>query len=212
MSPHNTSVRIAKLFKEFTRTDEPRFKTSHSSIGENKFFSDIDSKKIIMYAALVLSGPMRMSPDFPETVDSSQNVGVVETESDTINFFIFARSATKSKWIELDQNLKDLAEFTDLEHQITVSSRIEPWTPDKSSKLAKIALETFEEVNHYPTELGLLGVTIEPSMFVAAGYDADMISVCPYIMRAHSIGEQMCLEEAMNWKEIIYKILPKLID
>lgn len=170
------------------------------------------ARQVINFALCYKDGPLRMSPVFPEYVDTSDNFATIHIENNEVITASFSRSATQTKLDEIDQTVRALCEMTGLKYSIETVKAGAPWAPNLDSVLAKRMAESFEAVNGIKKPFGLVQVTIEPAEFTKLGYEADMISICPSIPKAHTIGEFMNLTEARQWRDAIYDLLKRLID
>lgn len=202
------------VFNEVKLTENtPDFRVSVQKVtGGETCIAENESKRLINFILCYKDGPLRMSPAFPEFVDASDNLAVVNMQEKFVNFISFARSATQSKLDETDATIRALCAMSGFNH--TVNARIAgaPWTPDVTSKLAAMMAESFKEVNGIEKPLGLVQVTIEPAEFTKLGYTADMISICPSIPKAHTVGEYVDLGECARWRNAIYHTLAKLCN
>lgn len=202
------------LKKEFETADpDLTFDIKKDNIRESNALSPEETKKIVSFITLCPSGTLRMSPFFPQAVDSSFNLGIVHLDGEKVKTESFSRSATKAEIVNIDQIIRNLFDIVSLEHKDNIWTAGVPWEPNINSKLAKMMVETFEETCGEKIGISLLHVTIEPPQLQELGYvDADMISVCPSIPKAHSIGEFIDVEETIRWRNAVYKLLTKITE
>lgn len=208
-------TKYSKILKKEFETADPdlTFDIKSEKIKEMKVMSIEETKKIISFITLCPSGTLRMSPFFPQAVDSSLNLGVINLDGDKVKVELFSRSATKAEIDNINQIMKNLFDIIGLKHVDNIWTAGVPWEPNVNSKLAKLMVETFEETCGKKVGISLLHVTIEPPQLQELGYvDTDMISICPSIPKAHSIGEFIDVDEAIRWRNATYKLLSKITE
>ena len=205
-------VNSARVFGECSLTDnKPAFTVKCESPAAGELVVKYEqAKRIIDFALCYKDGPLRMSPVFPEYVDTSDNFATIKIANNEVKVGSFSRSATQTKLDEIDQTVRALCAMTGLKHKIETIRAGAPWTPNLDSVLAKLMSESFEAVTGVKKPLGLVQVTIEPAEFTEIGYEADMISVCPSIPKAHTIGEFVNVTETRQWRDAIYHLLKRL--
>ncbi|OHT14150.1 Cytosol non-specific dipeptidase [Tritrichomonas foetus] len=208
-----------KLIKEFVKTDSPDFHISseNSSFLQSKLIDKVlsyeESRKIISFITLCPSGVIRMSPLFEKIVDTSNNLSIIKFEGNEVKTMLMSRSITKVGIDEVDQILRTAYESTGLEVKENIWIAGVPWEANSNSRLAKMMVDTFEELYGERKTISVNTVTIEPPQLIELGYtEGDMISICPDIPKAHMVGEFMGVEDAMRWRNAVYKLLTKLID
>lgn len=204
------------LRKEFERADSNMtfdIKKIEKNDKKLKALSEEETKKIVAFITLCPSGTLRMSPFFPDAVDTSLNFGVIDLCGEKVKTELFSRSATKAEIVNINQIMSNLYDLVGLKHIDNIWTAGVPWEPNINSKLAKMMVETFCETCGQKIGISLLHVTIEPPQLQELGYvDADMISICPSIPKAHSIGEFIDVDEAIRWRNSVYKLLTKITD
>jgi dipeptidase D len=173
--------------------------------------SAADSKRLVRLVLAIPHGCMRRSPfaDFDGAVDASVNLAVVRL-GQGLEIQVSVRGAIASKCTELDMTAKTAVEMAGLPWKCDSRHFAVPWVPNVHSRLARLMVETYEEVHGVRKSLGLLPCTIETAAFVQLGYDAEMVAVSPSVPMAHRIGEFVDLEECLAWKEVIVRLLGKL--
>ena len=177
-----------------------------------KVINSYESHQLIYLIQAAHHGIVRFHPQFPTTVDTSLNLALASFDSEKSKFHIhlFSRSATQAELDNVDYTVKSLFNMSPLKPVFRTQLAGHPWSP-RESKVAKIVQETAKGIiGDMP--LGILQVTVEPAEFLFLGYDADMVSICPSLPKAHCIGEWMDIDEANRWRDVILKVLPQLTE
>jgi dipeptidase D len=201
------------ILKETEGTDEsePVFEVKNRVVTNEVSLNIDETVKIVNVLLVYQNGPIRMSPTFEGMVDTSDNLAVVKTDSDCITIISFPRSVIQTKLDETDQRIRAICELSGLECELSKRHAGAPWPPKLNSGLARLVKDSFEAITGVRKQLGFTQVTIEPSEFLALGYDMDMVSVCPSVPKAHTIGEFVDIDECVVWRKVILDVLPKLI-
>lgn len=159
-----------------------------------------------LYAAP--NGVYRMSPDFADLVETSNNIAKVEVESGLITIKCLTRSSVESAKYDLANALK--ASFELMGAEVSFSGDYPGWTPDPNSKIVDLLTKTYtklfdDEVHvvacHAGLECGILG-TNYPAM--------EMISFGPTILGAHSPNEKVSITSVQKFWRFLLEILKNI--
>lgn len=151
------------------------------------------------------NGVYRMSADFDELVETSNNVARVEVGKGNITIKCLTRSSVESSKMDLAQALR--ATFELMGAEVTFSGDYPGWTPNADSAILKVLTSTYTRLfNEEPTvvachaglECGILGSNY-PGM--------DMISFGPTILGAHSPQERVSISSVQKFWSFLLAIL-----
>src|SRR5690606_7672702 len=143
------------------------------------------------------NGVYRMSADFDELVETSNNVARVEVGKGNITIKCLTRSSVESSKMDLAQALR--ATFELMGAEVTFSGDYPGWTPNADSAILKVLTSTYTRLfNEEPAvvachaglECGILGSNY-PGM--------DMISFGPTILGAHSPQERVSISSVQKF-------------
>jgi dipeptidase D len=202
-----------QIFAEAEGTDDnpPQFSVRNGPVLPTDFSLNFEETKKILNVCIVYQiGPLRWSPTFPEYVDTSDNLATVKFIGNVVELVSFPRSAVQSKLDETDQRIHAICEMSGLEYTVTAHDSGAPWTPNLSSRLAKLFADSFEQITGERKKLGITQVTIEPPEFLRLGYVIDMVAVSQSVPKAHNIGEYFDINEAITWRNVVFDVLSKL--
>ncbi|SFS47177.1 aminoacyl-histidine dipeptidase [Sphingobacterium wenxiniae] len=151
------------------------------------------------------NGVYRMSADFDELVETSNNVARVEVGKGNITIKCLTRSSVESSKMDLAQALR--ATFELMGAEVTFSGDYPGWTPNADSAILKVLTSTYTRLfNEEPAvvachaglECGILGSNY-PGM--------DMISFGPTILGAHSPQERVSISSVQKFWSFLLAIL-----
>jgi dipeptidase D len=173
--------------------------------------SAAESKRLLNLLLIIPHGCMRRSPfaEFDGTVDASMNLAVAKL-GQSFDIQVSLRGAILPKCTELEMTAKTAVEMAGFPFVCESQYFAVPWVPNVHSRLARLMVETYEEIHGVKKALGLLPCTIETAAFVQLGYDAEMVAISPSVPMAHHIGEFVDLAECVAWKSVILRLLGKL--
>jgi dipeptidase D len=202
----------ATVFAEFRETDNvPIFNIANNLVHENQRALTIGcTRKLLNVICVYQTGVLRMSPLFPGTVDTSDNLAMIKIHDATATISIAPRSITQSLLDQTYQRFRVICEMSGLEYVIRVSSEGAPWTPKTGSRLVELMEEAFQEVTGAKKDIGITPCTLEVGGFLGLGYDFDCVSLCPSVPKAHTIGEFVSLTKIIEWRQVVLRLLSKV--
>lgn len=151
------------------------------------------------------NGVYRMSSDFADLVETSNNIARIEVKNGQIVVKCLTRSSVESSKLDLANALKSCFELMGAE--VTFSGDYPGWTPNAQSEILGVLVETYKNLFsespdvvacHAGLECGILG-TNYPKM--------DMISFGPTILGAHSPQERVSISSVQKFWTYLKEIL-----
>ncbi len=159
-----------------------------------------------MYAAP--NGVYRMSPDFEDLVETSNNIAKVVVEDGKLSVKCLTRSSVETSKFDLANALR--ATFELMGCEVEFSGSYPGWTPNPNSEILDLLVDLYEKQNkskpnvvacHAGLECGILG-TNYPEM--------DMISFGPTIKGAHSPVERVSIKSVQKYWPFVLEILKNI--
>ncbi len=154
------------------------------------------------------NGVYRMSPDFEDLVETSNNIAKVEVGTGKLTVKCLTRSSVESSKFDLANALR--AAFELMGCEVTFSGSYPGWTPNPKSEILDVLKELYVKQNgtaphvvacHAGLECGILG-TNYPEM--------DMISFGPTIKGAHSPDERVSVVSVQKYWKFVLEILKNI--
>lgn len=154
------------------------------------------------------NGVYRMSADFDNLVETSNNVARVVIKEGEISIACLTRSSVESSKMDLANALRSTFELVGCE--VEFGGSYPGWTPNPDSAILKVLVALYEKQNgtlprvaacHAGLECGILG-TNYPGM--------DMISFGPTIHGAHSPDERANISSSQKFWKYILEILENI--
>lgn len=169
---------------------------------------EVVQEKLIQALYTAHNGVYRMSADFDNLVETSNNIARVKVGKGKITVKCLTRSSVESSKVDLTNALKCCFELMDAE--VTFSGDYPGWTPNPNSEILEVLKDRYtklfdEEPNvvacHAGLECGILG-SHYPEM--------DMISFGPTILGAHSPQERVSISSVQKFWSFLTDILKRI--
>ena len=154
------------------------------------------------------NGVYRMSPDFDDLVETSNNIAKVTVGEGSIQIQCLTRSSVETSKFDLANSLR--AAFELMGCEVEFSGSYPGWTPNPNSPILKVLDELYEKQNgkkanvvacHAGLECGILGTNYP---------DMEMISFGPTIRGAHSPEERVSISSVQKYWKFFEEILKNI--
>ncbi|WP_281637604.1 aminoacyl-histidine dipeptidase [Flavobacterium marginilacus] len=154
------------------------------------------------------NGVYRMSADFDNLVETSNNIAKVEVGGGKFSVKCLTRSSVESSKFDLANALRSAFELMGCE--VEFSGSYPGWSPNPKSEILDILVSIYEKQNgekpnvaacHAGLECGILGINYP---------DMDMISFGPTIHGAHSPDERASISSAQKYWKFVLEILSNI--
>jgi len=167
-----------------------------------------DQKQFIRAIYAAHNGVYKVSADFEDLVETSNNVAKVVVKAGEILIQCLTRSSVESSKTDLANALTSTFELAGFE--VELSGAYPGWTPNADSEILDLLTQIYEEQHaskphvvacHAGLECGILG-TNYPGM--------DMISFGPTILGAHSPDERVSISSVQKYWKFVLEILKRI--
>lgn len=154
------------------------------------------------------NGVYRMSADFEDLVETSNNIAKVEVTDGKLSIKCLTRSSVETSKFDLANSLR--AAFELMGCEVEFSGSYPGWNPNPKSEILDVLVAIYKEQNktepnvvacHAGLECGILG-TNYPNM--------DMISFGPTIRGAHSPVERVSIKSVQKYWSFVLEILKNI--
>ena len=133
------------------------------------------------------------------------NLGVVTTENDQVNFMILTRSGVASKLQEFKERYMCFAESLGGSYEF--DAEYPAWTFKAESKIREITLDAFEHIYGKRPEVTEIHAGLECGLLSGHKPELDCISFGPNMIDVHSYNERLEIASA----ERIWKALKEIL-
>ncbi|HIU25438.1 MAG TPA: aminoacyl-histidine dipeptidase [Candidatus Copromorpha excrementigallinarum] len=202
--------RYSAIFADEYRVNDPDIELGIAPADAPKEVLDEESKmKILDYMNFSETGIIRMDMDYPQFVESSVSLGVVNIEGDKAVILIMTRSSKDSQYELSFEKIVRLTEL--LGGEYFVMSNCPAWEYDYQSELKATYERVYEDMFGKKASIMILHAGVEPSEF-AKNMDRkmDMISMGPDVRNLHAPGEYFSISSTQRFWESFKKFLEEL--
>ncbi len=169
---------------------------------------DEDHGQILSFLNLAPNGVINMSKTVDGLVETSCNMGVVNTEADSWQAVVSLRSSDESKKELLRSRFEILAEMNGI--AMTASGDYPGWTYTIRSPLRELYLDTYKKLFHQTAKASAIHAGVECGLFVSAMDGLDAISVGPDMQNTHSPQERLSISSAERVFQVLLAVLERL--
>ena len=193
-----------RILQQELRAVDPDVYVSLTKIEENveKVFAKVTQKQLISSLFLIPNGIQSMSMDIPGLVESSTNLGVIETIHNEIKLRNEVRSSVSSLKERIVDEIKHIAQLVGA--QFEKESEYPEWPYNPNSPIRDLFEKVHKEKYNTDAEIFAVHAGIECSVFVQKMPELDAISLGPDIFNVHTPDEHVSIPSVMNnWEYFI---------
>lgn len=197
------------VMKEEFGKDEPHLQIT-AELTEDQT-SDVLTKestdKIVFFLNNTPNGVQGLNRELKGLVDTSLNLGVVETREDAVKAGFLVRSSLESKKCELKEILTAWSNFLGADYEIT--GEYPAWTYKADSTLRPIMADTYRELFGKEPVITTIHAGLECGLFSGKKPDLDCVSFGPEMQDIHSVDERLNIESTQRMWEYLKAVLAK---
>ncbi len=215
--PEAEVAKLREKLEEWTNTLRLEFASSDPNVfvelkqAENSAttcFSDETKQKVIKALMLLPNGIQNMSLDIKGLVETSVNVGKLETTDSSIIIESDARSSVKSRKYAIADQSKLVAEILDC--KFTVTSDYPEWPYNPDSKVRQLFEKVYKEREGKDPENIAVHAGIECGIFIEKIPGLDAISIGPDMYDVHTPNEHVSIPSMLNNWEYFVAVLREM--
>lgn len=169
----------------------------------------VAQEKVIYALTLAPNGVQEMSREIENLVETSLNLGILDTRDNKVVMTFALRSSKKTALFALSEKLEMLAKCLDVEFE--TSGYYPPWEYKKDSEMQELCSSVFEEMFGYKPKIEAIHAGLECAVFSGAIEGLDCISIGPKVIGAHTIEEKLSISSTKEVYELLIKMLEKCI-
>jgi len=164
--------------------------------------------KAIAVLCLIPLGVQEMSRDIPDLPETSNNLGIVCTDENTVSFSCAIRSSVTSRKYAVKEQLDQLADLTGA--QCESGAEYPGWEYDPHSGLREALVKQYEIIYGHKPEIRAIHAGLECGLLSRKLPGVDMISFGPDIFDVHSPGEHFSISSADRVLDFLTRVLTEI--
>ncbi len=171
-------------------------------------FDEASTRKLLSLLRLVPNGIQSMSRDIPGLVQTSLNLGILQTKEDTVSASYLVRSSLESEKKEVIGRIRGLTEL--LGGKMDVAGEYPAWEYKKDSPLRELMKEVFTEQYGKEPVLQTIHAGVECGIFARKIEGMEAVSFGPDLSDIHSPKEAMDIASVQRTWKYLLEILKRL--
>lgn len=201
------SIWNESLRKRYTKTDE-NINVRIEECEEQKY-QIIDAGRIVNCIRVLPFGVEKMRRDMPDTVMTSNNIGMLRTDGSRLTISCHTRSFDNDEQILLADTIHDLMMFnhaSNIDRLMNTGS----WMEREDSPLLALTCQTFRDVLGFEPKKVAMHFVLEAAYYVEKYPGVEIASIGPRIIEPHSTSERVSLDTADNIWKVTVELLKRL--
>ncbi len=172
---------------------------------EYEVLGKCEKDKLIYALAISPNGVQEMSAEIENLVETSLNLGILETKENEISLTFALRSSKKTALFALSEKLEILAKCLGVNTE--ASGFYPPWEFKKNSKMQELCTSVYEEMFGTKPKIEAIHAGLECAVFAGAIDGLDCISIGPKVMDAHTTKEKLSISSTKEVYDLLINIL-----
>ena len=169
----------------------------------------VSTSRIISYLLNAPTGIQSMSMGIKDLVESSLNLGAMNTTETEVTTLYCLRSSVKSRLDLICRKLEDISRV--LGGEITFSLYYPGWEDKADSPLRTVCVDVFKELYGKEPSVEAVHAGLECGFFAGKmGHDFDAVSIGPDLENVHTPDERASIPSTERTWEYVTKILKAL--
>jgi dipeptidase D len=201
---------IVSEIKNELKTTEPDLEIVFEKLKETPatVMPSIAQYYFVRAMATAANGVHRMSADFDNLVETSNNIAKVILGKGKLSVQCLTRSSVESAKFDLANELRSAFELMGCEVEILGS--YPGWTPNPQSEILEVLVPIYEKLNGEKPKVVACHAGLECGILGANYPDMDMISFGPTIHGAHSPDERASITSSQKFWKFLVEILANI--
>lgn len=203
---------IGKYVDEFaaanTMHTDSGLKITVTDAASDRRLDRASTERVVRFINSVRSGVTAMSNKINGLVQSSQNLGILATESDHIKAVLSVRSSVAADKQKLLDRLSKAAENVGAE--ISTRGHYPAWEYREKSRLREIMVSVYKEMYGKEPSVEMVHAGLECGLFCGKIPDFDAVSTGPDMWDIHTVGERLSVSSVERTYNYLLAVLKNL--
>lgn len=151
------------------------------------------------------NGVVRMIPSYPEVVETSSNLAIIDIENGKATVKILARSSREDMKDYIVKTLESCFNMAGM--KVTTAGSYGGWDPNPDSEILHQLLKTYKELFHEDAIVQVDHAGLECSIILGKYPNLDVVSLGPTIRSPHTTTERCLVSTIAPFWELMKKVL-----
>lgn len=197
-----------KLREQYAETD-PNVNVRIENVEAEQYI--VGFEKTLLFISSLPYGVDRMRQDMPDTVMSSNNIGVIKTEGNEMTISCHTRSFDNVHQAILSEACRTMMMAAGASH-VDMLMNTSSWVERPDSPLLAMTCETFKDVLGFEPKKVAMHFVLEAAYYVEKYPGVEIASIGPLIIEPHSTSERVCLDTADDIWKVTVELLRRLAE
>lgn len=204
-----TAEEIQEMIRSEYRETEPQMEFVWSQEeGDCRVMGEEDTKKVITLLRILPAGVQKMSREIEGLVQTSLNLGVLESKEDGVSFCFSVRSSVESEKQELLNRLELTAQAVGA--SVVVEGAYPAWEYREDSPVREAMLQSYREQYGREPVVQAIHAGVECGLFAGKIDGLDCVSFGPDMQDIHTTRECMDVASVQRTWKLLLRVLQKL--
>jgi dipeptidase D len=172
-----------------------------------RVISDDDARSIVNTLFTMVHGVVAMSPDIPGLVQTSTNLGVLETQGDIVSFYMLHRSSIDSSKMTVVDRVTAHCALGGF--QAAHIGGYPGWKPEPDSDLVKIVTGVYKDAFGSEMQVVAMHAGLECGIIGEKYPGMQMVSIGPDMWDVHTPEEHVSIPSVANFWKFVKAILAR---
>ncbi len=154
------------------------------------------------------NGVQRMSDDIEGVVETSLNLGVINTRGNKLNAMVLIRSLHDDGRLETQRSVQSVFELAGA--KINFSGAYPGWKPNPESAIMQTVRDTYQALFDKVPAVMVIHAGLECGLFKTSYPDMDMVSIGPTIKFPHSPDEKIEIVSVEQYWQLLVAVLANI--
>ena len=154
------------------------------------------------------NGVLRMIPAYPDVVETSSNLAIVNIDANNTHFKILVRSAREDMREYLATQIKSCFDLAGMKTEL--SARYNGWDPNPNSEILNMLKRIYKEQNGEEAIVQVDHAGLECSIILGKYPNMDVVSLGPTIRSPHTAKERFEIATAEPFWNLLVQTLEEI--
>ena len=169
---------------------------------------EVSTQKVICLLICMPNGVQKMSMDIAGLVQTSLNIGIVETHEDYFRMSFCVRSSVDSEREMLNRRIGTM--ITQLGGTMEIEGAYPGWEYKKDSRLRDLMVDVFKDQYGKEPTVEAIHAGLECGMFAGKIPGLDCVSIGPNLDQIHTVRENMSISSVQRVYEFVLEVLKRM--
>ena len=167
--------------------------------------SSTDADALLQLLMALPHGVEAMSPDIKDLVQTSTNLGVIETREDAVEVNLLTRSSIEASKVALTERIAAICALAGFESH--TSGGYPGWKPEPEASLVRILNDVNQAVFGKPLEIMAIHAGLECGIIGEKYPGMEMVSIGPNMWDVHTPDEHVSVSSVGNFWKLLVAVL-----